>query len=48
MNDVDNNTSIATFGYDTSDANGDGATDGLDMNIVDNNTQLGLFFARPY
>jgi hypothetical protein len=48
MNDVDNNTSIAAFGYDVSDANGDGATDGLDMNIVDNNTRLGLFFARPY
>jgi hypothetical protein len=27
--------------------NGDGATDGLDMNIVDNNTQLGLFYSRP-
>ena len=48
MNEVDNNSSIATFGYNNSDANGDGATDGLDMNIIDNNTQLGLFFARPY
>jgi len=48
MNEVDNNTSIASFGYDNSDVNGDGASDGLDMNVVDNNTQLGLFFARPY
>ncbi len=48
MNEVDNNSSIAAFGYDNSDANGDGATDGLDMNIIDNNTQLGLFFARPF
>ncbi len=48
MNEIDNNTSIAAFGYDNSDVNGDGASDGLDMNVVDNNTQLGLFFARPY
>ena len=48
MNEIDNNTSIAAFGYDSSDVNGDGASDGLDMNVVDNNTQLGLFFARPY
>lgn len=47
MNDIDNNTSIAAFGYDVTDINGDGASDGLDMNIVDNNTQSGLFFARP-
>lgn len=43
MNEIDNNTSIAAFGYDNSDVNGDGASDGLDMNVVDNNTQLGLF-----
>jgi len=48
MNEIDNNTSVASYGYDNSDANGDGASDGLDMNVVDNNTQLGLFFARPY
>lgn len=30
------------------DANGDGATDGLDINIIDNNNILGIFYARPY
>ena len=48
MNDVDNNTALGAFGYDSSDVNGDGAADGLDMNVVDNNTQAGLFYARPY
>jgi hypothetical protein len=30
------------------DLNGDGATDGLDLGIVDNLSQLFLFVARPY
>ena len=46
MNMIDNE--LGFFGYNLSDLNGDGATDGLDMNFVDNNSQLGLFYARPY
>jgi len=46
MNIIDNE--IGFFGYNISDVNGDGGTDGQDMNYVDNNSQLGLFFARPY
>lgn len=46
MNIIDNE--IGFFGYNVSDINGDGGTDGLDMNYIDNNSQLGLFFARPY
>jgi len=46
MNIIDNE--IGFFGYNASDVNGDGGTDGQDMNIIDNNSQLGLFFARPY
>ena len=46
MNHIDNE--VGFFGYNSSDVNGDGATDGLDMNFVDNNSQLSLFFARPY
>lgn len=46
MNVIDNE--IGFFGYNISDVNGDGATDAQDMNFVDNNSQLGLFFARPY
>lgn len=46
MNFIDNE--VGFFGYNISDVNGDGATDGQDMNYVDNNSQLGLFFARPY
>ena len=46
MNVIDNE--IGFFGYNISDVNGDGGTDGQDMNFVDNNSQLGLFFARPY
>jgi hypothetical protein len=47
MNEVDNGTVAGDFGYNNADVNGDGASDGLDMNIVDNNTQAGLFYARP-
>ena len=46
MNVIDNE--IGFFGYNISDVNGDGGTDGQDMNFVDNNSQLGLFYARPY
>ena len=46
MNYVDNE--VGFYGYNNSDVNGDGATDGQDMNYIDNNSQLGLFFARPY
>jgi len=46
MNVIDNE--VGFFGYNVSDVNGDGGTDGQDMNFVDNNSQLGLFFARPY
>ena len=46
MNVIDNE--IGFFGYNVSDVNGDMGTDGSDMNYVDNNSQLGLFFARPY
>ena len=46
MNVIDNE--IGFYGYNLSDANGDGGTDGQDMNFVDNNSQLGLFYARPY
>lgn len=46
MNVIDNE--VGFYGYNLSDINGDGGTDGLDMNFVDNNSQLGLFYARPY
>lgn len=46
MNVIDNE--LGFFGYNISDVNGDGATDAQDMNFVDNNSQLGLFYARPY
>jgi len=46
MNAIDNE--IGFFGYNISDVNGDMGTDGQDMNYIDNNSQLGLFFARPY
>jgi len=46
MNVIDNE--VGFFGYNMSDVNGDMGTDGQDMNFVDNNSQLGLFFARPY
>ncbi len=46
MNVIDNE--LGFFGYKISDVNGDGGTDGLDMNFVDNNSQLGLYYARPY
>ena len=46
MNTIDNE--IGFFGYNNSDINGDGGTDGQDMNFVDNNSQLGLYYARPY
>ena len=45
---VDNGASHFQYGYNPSDCNGDGATDASDMAIIDNNTQLQLFFARPY
>ena len=46
MNVIDNETGF--YGYNNSDVNGDGGTDGLDMNYIDNNSQLALFYARPY
>ena len=43
MNVIDNETGF--YGYNSSDVNGDGGTDGLDMNYIDNNSQLALFYA---
>jgi len=48
MSVIDNDNSQFAFGYNVSDCNGDDATDISDMALVDNNTQLQLFFARPY
>jgi len=36
------------FGYNVTDCNGDGSTDGFDMQIIDNNSSLFIFYARPY
>jgi len=44
---TENDVSSFEYGYNTTDCSGDGATDGSDMTLIENNTSLFLFSATP-
>ncbi len=46
--EVQNNSNLFAYGYDSTDVTGDGATDLSDAIIVQNNGNLFLFYARPF
>jgi hypothetical protein len=41
-------TANLLFGYDAGDCNGDGSTDLYDLQLIDNNSTLLLFYSRPF
>jgi len=48
MSATENDAFDFAFGYNTTDCNGDGASDALDMQIIENNAILQIYTARPY
>mgnify|MGYP003349968405 CR=1 FL=1 len=47
MSDVENDAFYFAFGYNITDCTGDGATDALDMQLIENNASLQLYLATP-
>jgi len=48
MSATENDAFDFAFGYNATDCNGDGASDALDMQIIENNAILQIYTARPY
>ena len=48
MQATENDASNFSYGYNSTDCNGDGASDALDMQIIENNSFLQLFTAIPF
>ena len=47
MSNTENDAFNFAYGYNNTDSNGDGASDALDMQIIENNATLQIYTARP-
>jgi hypothetical protein len=47
MMNTENDAANLFFGYGITDCNGDGTTDILDMQIIENNSGLMIYYASP-
>jgi hypothetical protein len=47
MSNTENDAFEFAFGYNATDCNGDGASDALDMQLIENNAMLQIYTARP-
>ena len=48
LQQTENDASTFQFGYINSDCNGDGGSDIFDLQLIENNNGLFIYYARPY